>query len=202
MQVRPMLKQDIEATVLVHLRSFKGYMNASLGKNYLRRFLNWFRISNIGTALVLTDGKRVVGYVVGATLGYDAELNKVLIKTGIWAILTHPNILFHTHFTETIKSRLKLLLGKKKVSIKVNKEPTGTGISLVGIAVDPQHVKKGGGTLLMQVFEHQAKQAGYSYMRLSVYIVNEKAKQLYTKNGWKLLEIDGPISYYYKEISK
>ncbi len=200
MEVRPMTEQDIESTVLVHLRAFKGYMNASLGKNYLRRFLNWFRISNMATAWVVAEGNRVVGYVVGATLGYDAILNKVLLKTGIWAILTHPKILFHAHFIETIKNRLKLLLSQKKLSTKVNKEPTGTGISLVGIAVDPLHLNKGGGTLLMQIFEQQAKQSGYSYMRLSVYNVNEKAKQLYTKNEWKLLEIDGATSYYYKEI--
>lgn len=200
MEVRPMTEQDIESTVRVHLRAFKGYMNASLGENYVRRFLNWFRTSDMATAWVVTDSNHVVGYVVGATLGYDAALNKALLKTGICAILSHPIILFHSHFIETIKNRLKLLFRNKILSTNISEEPTGTGISLVGIAVDPLHLNKGCGTLLMQVFEQQARQSGYGYMRLSMYNVNEKAKQLYTKNGWKLLSMDGPTSYYYKVI--
>lgn len=200
MQVRPMTEQDIEATVSVHLRAFKGYMNASLGRNYVRQFLNWFRTSSISTSLVVTDGEQIIGYVVGARLGYDAALNKALLKTGIWAILTHPAILLHSHFTGTIKSRLQLLFREKKVPVKVNKEPIGTGISLVGIAVDPLNAKKGAGSMLMKAFEEQAIASGYNYMRLSVYEVNETAKRLYSKSGWQLLEIDTPVLYYYKEI--
>lgn len=202
MEVRPMTEQDIDAAASVHLRAFKGYMNASLGRNYVRKFLNWFRTSPIGIALVVADAGKPIGYVVGARLGYDADLNKALLKTGIKAILSHPNILFHSHFLGTIASRLKLLLNKKKASVKVNKEPTGIGVSLVGIAVDPANSKKGGGSMLMQSFEQKARELGYNYMRLSVYEENKTARQLYSKSGWQPLEIESPVIYYYKEISQ
>lgn len=200
MEIRPMTFYDIDEVVQIHLRAFKGYMNASLGKNYVCKFLNWFITSKISTAFVVTDENKVIGYVVGATIGYDAELNRELLKTGIYSIITHPKIFFHRHFIETIKVRLKMMINEKKLLIKVNNEPSGKGISLVGIAVDPLFSRKGCGTLLMQSFENSAKNLGYKYMRLSVYDVNEKARILYSKNGWKVLKIDGAIIYYYKEI--
>jgi ribosomal protein S18 acetylase RimI-like enzyme len=197
---RLMKVQDIEASTQVHLRAFKGYMNASLGENYSRSFLNWFITNDIATSWVVAEGNEVLGYIVGASIGYDSVLNKALLKTGILSILSHPTILFHTHFVETIKSRLRLLLSPQKVITEVSNEPAGMGISLVGIAVDPRNTKKGVGTILMQTFEQHAKQAGYNYMRLSVYEVNNQARKLYSKSGWKLLKTEGPVLYYYKEI--
>jgi ribosomal protein S18 acetylase RimI-like enzyme len=193
-------ENDIEEVVTVHLRAFKGYLNASIGKNYVRKFLKWFIKSSIGVSLILENDGKVVGYVVGAQLGYNKELNKSLFKTGIISIATHPGVLFHTHFLRNVRNRLKSLLNRSTKSEGKYIEPLGSGISLVGIAIDPLCSQKGGGGLLINAFEKQAIAKGYNYMKLSVYEMNVAALNLYKKNGWQLLSNESPVLYYYKTI--
>ncbi|MFN5663558.1 MAG: GNAT family N-acetyltransferase [Bacteroidota bacterium] len=198
--IRLMNKNDIERLLSIHLQAFKGYMNASLGNDYVRAFLGWFQDSPCGLALVAEENNQTIGYVVGAQLGYGKELNNFLLKIGIWSILTNPRIFFHPQFIGTIINRLKLLLQKSENETKNYAKLSGKGISLVGIGVDPLFTGKGAGVSLLKAFEEKAKLLGYTFMRLSVYRKNERARNLYSKNGWKVLETDGPVLYYYKEI--
>jgi ribosomal protein S18 acetylase RimI-like enzyme len=196
-----MTENDVEEVAGAHLRAFKGYLNASIGRKYVRQFLRWFINSPIGISLVLESEGKLIGYVVGAKLGYNKELNKSLFKTGIISIVTHPGVLFHTHFIRNVRNRLKSLFSKSTKSEGIYVEPAGSGVSLVGIAIDPLSSKKGGGSLLINAFEKESIEAGYNYMRLSVYEVNESALNLYKKNGWQLLSNESPVLYYYKMIS-
>lgn len=200
MNVRRMNENDVEEVASAHLRAFKGYLNASIGSNYVRQFLRWFINSPIGISLVLESDGKLIGYVVGAKLGYNKELNKSLFKTGVISIVTHPGVLFHTHFIRNVRNRLKSLFSKSTKSEGTYVEPAGSGVSLVGIAIDPNSAKKGGGSLLINAFEKESIEAGYNYMRLSVYEVNESALNLYKRNGWQLLSNESPVLYYYKKI--
>lgn len=53
------------------------------------------------------------------------------------------------------------------------------------LAVDPDHQGKGLGKLLLQYIENLAIQKGYTSVRIDVYKINETAKALYTRNGYK-----------------
>ena len=74
----------------------------------------------------------------------------------------------------------------------------GKGISLVGIGVDPACEGMGVGKELMQQFEQQAYQNGIDYMCLSVYKNNTRARTVYEKQGWSLLQDNDGVMYYYK----
>ena len=74
-----MNESDVNDLAITHLRAFKGYLNASIGKDYVCNFLKWFINSPIGISLVLETEGKLIGYVVGAKLGYNKELNKSLI---------------------------------------------------------------------------------------------------------------------------
>jgi ribosomal protein S18 acetylase RimI-like enzyme len=195
-----MTDNDVEEVAGAHLRAFKGYLNASIGRNYVRQFLRWFINSPIGISLVLESDGKLIGYVVGAKLGYNKKLNKSLFKTGIISIVTHPGVLFHTHFIRNVWNRLKSIFNRGTKSEGTYIEPAGSGVSLVGIAIDPQSSKKGGGSLLISAFEKESIKVGYNYMRLSVYDINESALKLYKRNGWQLLSNESPVLYYYKMI--
>lgn len=195
-----MTESDVEEVSGAHLRAFKGYLNASIGRKYVRQFLRWFINSPIGISLILESEGKLIGYVVGAKLGYNKELNKSLFKTGIISIVTHPGVLFHTHFIRNVRNRLKSLFSKSTKSEGTYIEPAGSGVSLVGIAIDPLSSKKGGGSLLINAFEKESIEAGYNYMRLSVYEVNESALKLYKRIGWQLLSNESPVLYYYKKL--
>lgn len=198
--IQPMTSADLQELAKVHLRAFKGYMNASLGVAYVEKFLDWFVKDSRALALIGKEGSTSVGYVVGATIGYDADLNRELLKRGLWSIITHPLVLVHPQFLKTIKLRFKLLFQTNKGGVSVFKEPEGKGISLVGIAVDPSCGGRGYGAAFMKAFEQHARTAGYSYMRLSVYEENAKARKLYSSSGWDCLNRSANTLYYYKVL--
>ncbi len=195
--VRPMELKDIDQAVNVHMKAFNGYMNASLGRNYVKHFLMWFINSPLATAWVAEDSNKIIGYLVGAKLGYDSELNRSLLLVGVKAILTHPFILFHPHFLRTVKMRLKLLFNKPIKTKEIFKEPDGVGISLVGIASYSDKSIKGVGKGLMTAFQNFAQSNGYAFTRLSVYEENTRARSLYEKTGWQCLNRNQNVLYYY-----
>ncbi|WP_084654198.1 GNAT family N-acetyltransferase [Paenibacillus zanthoxyli] len=53
------------------------------------------------------------------------------------------------------------------------------------LAVDPGHQGKGLGNFLLQYIENFAIEKGYTSVRIDVYKINETAKALYTRNGYK-----------------
>ena len=200
LSISPMTEANLKALAQVHINAFKGYMNASLGSKYVIKFLRWFVNDPRAIALVgLQEGKEV-GYVVGATIGYDADSNRELLVTGISSILTHPLVLVHPQFLKTIRLRLQLLLQRGNKPTPIFKEPEGKGISLVGIAVDPSYGGRGYGAKFLEMFEEHSRTSGYDYMRLSVYEENDRARKLYSSSGWECLNNSGNTLYYYKFI--
>ena len=107
---------DFDALVPLHLTAFKGYMNASLGRKYVRHFFAWFLGSPQTITLKAEIYGRICGYVVGAPVGYDRELNRDLFYIGLKGILSHPSVLLHQNFTKAAKTKLILLLGRRAIS--------------------------------------------------------------------------------------
>lgn len=190
---------DITELVEIHHQSFQGYINTRIGRNYSYGFFDWFLNYPNSVALKAFSDKGIVGYVVGAKIGYNAELNKRLKLLAVKGVLSNPIVLFHQHFLFVLKSRIKALLSTSNNTDL--KEPEGKGLSLVGIGVLPNEAGKGYGKDLMKAFEEKAIELGYDYLRLSVYKSNERAKALYSKQGWKSVESSTPILYFYKELN-
>ena len=200
-QVVPFNESDVVALAPIHLTAFKGYMNASMGINYVKGFLNWFIHYPETITLKASFDNQLCGYVVGAPIGYDKYINKDLFQTAMVGILTHPLVLLHENFTRAAKAKLLMIMGKKPVK-KVIENPPGKGISLVGICVAPSFNGKGVGKAIMSQFEESARALGMQYMRLSVYRTNTTARNLYEKAGWILLHgQEDIVLYYYKILS-
>lgn len=175
-------------------------MNANLGNRYIDRFLMWFlKYPGTVTLKAVVDGN-VCGYVVGAPIGYDKEMNRSLFSTVLLGVLTHPHVLLHDGFIKTALAKFKMLLGKRPIK-KVIQNPSGRGISLVGIAVDPAYAGMGVGKAIMNAFEKKAAAGEINYMRLSVYQDNNRARKVYEQTGWKVLDTSDKVVYYYKVIS-
>jgi|ERR1017187_298707 ribosomal protein S18 acetylase RimI-like enzyme len=186
----------------LHMKAFKGSMNTRMGKKYVKDFIYWFSQNESCITLKAVEKKRIIGYIVGAPIGYGNKMNRDLLKTGVWGILTHPSILLSKRFFKTILARFKLLFQTNHNNSAANKfELRGKGISLIGIGVDPEYNGFGIGQNLISAFEKKATQLGMSYMRLSVYDNNLRALRLYERSGWSKLTNDGKTLYYYKNIS-
>lgn len=200
MSVGKIESADIKEVVEVHHQSFRGYINTCIGKNYTFGFFRWFIGYPDSISLKVSSDNGVVGYVVGAKIGYNAELNKHLNPLAIKGVLLNLSVLFHKNFLFILKSRIKALLSFSKKTSSQVKDPDGKGLSLVGIGILPSEAGKGYGKDLMKAFEEKAIELGYDYLRLSVYKSNERAIALYSKQGWRSVETETPILYFYKEF--
>ena len=128
-EVLPFTKNDVEIIAKIHKVAFKGYMNASLGNRYVQKFLSWF-ICYPGTITLkaVADGN-VCGYVVGAPIGYDKDMNRSLFSTVLLGVLTHPRVLLHNGFIKAAVAKFKMLMGRRPVKKRMQ-NPSGKGISL------------------------------------------------------------------------
>lgn len=190
-------RKDIELLTNVHRASFIDYINTQIGKGYTREFFGWFlQYQNSITLKAEADGV-ICGYVIGAEIGYNSQLNAALKSISIKGLLTHPNVIFHKNFLFILKARLNAIFTNKK-NAEVSLE--GRGMSLVGIGVEPNYSGKGIGGSLIKEFENRAVQMNFDYLRLSVYKDNLRAKTLYENQGWESKQEDGQIVYYFKTL--
>ena len=198
--IEPIREDLLPQLVDVHMDAFEGYMNASIGRAYVRAFLSWFSRRSDGIALgALVDGC-AVGYVVGAPIGYERSMNRDLLWAAARGLALRPWLVLQTRFTTRIAQRARQLLGSSAVrrpSVRSLPQPV---MSLVGIGVSAEGRGSGTGRELMQEFERRCRAGQMRAMRLSVYASNEAARTLYDRAGWTLFvpEEGGDAVYYYR----
>lgn len=76
----PMTAEMVPKAARLHINALAGSRTASMGETYVRAFIDWFRrVEHGGIALVAIDSHSdVVGYVIGAPLGYTRPLSRHL----------------------------------------------------------------------------------------------------------------------------
>ncbi len=190
----------VAAVVDVHMEAFRGYMNASIGREYVRRFLLWFARGPGTIAIAAADGGRVAGYTVGAPVGYDREMNRDLFWTVMRAIAVHPGLLFQKRFLARLTQRARRLFGRSRGETEAPPLPEPV-MSLVGIGVSEAARGRGVGRTLLREFESRSRAARMKSMRLSVYADNSAACALYERAGWTLFApAPGSRAVYYYRI--
>jgi hypothetical protein len=86
-QLGLMMREMVE----LHLEAFAGYLNVTLGRRYVRSFIEWFVRAEGTIAIAAIDRhQRVLGYAVGARIGYDSMLNRDLFWIVVAAALMRP----------------------------------------------------------------------------------------------------------------
>ncbi len=195
----------IPAIAALQQVAFAGYLNARLGQRYQEAFIRWFVEDRDAIALVaLGEEGRLLGYVVGAPLGYAAALNRVVLWPALTGIITRPWLFLDQRFRQAVRGRLSIFLGGDNASAGATHQPelpTPT-FSLVGIGVQPESRGQGVGLALINAFEEQAGARGGRSVRLSVYPENDPARRLYEKAGWHAAAEPGRqrAMYYYKSL--
>ncbi|MCK6546318.1 GNAT family N-acetyltransferase [Myxococcota bacterium] len=201
-RVVPMTRALAPALVDVHREAFAGYMNARLGRGYVRHFLEWFATATDAIALVaLDDHATPVGYVVGAPLGYGRAMTRELFVPAALGVATHPALVFDRRIVKTALGRVAELFGRPMPSAPPPALPAPTW-SLVGIGVASKARGLGAGSALTKAFEDEARARGARSLRLSVYAENAAARRTYERAGW--VPFDGPVppgfAMYYSKV--
>ena len=182
--------------VNLHFEAFSGFMNTRIGRRYVYAFINWFRCREDAITLVaLVDGV-VVGYTVGAPLGYQQQLNRDLLSVAAQGMITHPWVFFDLRFLRKLGDRLQGFLGDTTPARQLPELPLPT-MSLVGIGVSTKWRGLRIGERLIGAFEADARAQRMRSLRLSVQTNNPSARKLYERCGWSPYFRPGKDEMYY-----
>ncbi|MBX7075595.1 MAG: GNAT family N-acetyltransferase [Pirellulales bacterium] len=202
--VRPMTDSDLDTATELHVMAFQGYMNVRLGRGYVRAMLRWFREHPSGIAIVACLDEQVVGYTVGAPVGYDRELNQALWRRALASLAMRPTLLLHRDILARIRLRMRALLGTGAPASAPAELADWMGAdihSLVGIGVAPAAQGQRIGSQLIARFEVQARRLRARGVRLSVYETNLQAHRAYERAGWRPILCPGlNYRYYVKSL--
>lgn len=181
----------------VHREALAGSRTASMGTAYVCTFLDWFRhAEHGGIALAALDHQgTVVGYVVGAPLGYARALSRHLAWSAACAVLVRPWIVFSPQFRTGALQRVRLLLGRAQPQSGEPALPAPT-MSLVALGVSSTARRKKIGLRLVHAFEEKARALRMHSLRLSTQADNMAARRLYEQCGWQPLAAACGWMYY------
>lgn len=139
MNVRPMLRTDLDAVVAIHLAAFPNFFLTFLGPRFLRVFYG--AVMQDGIALVATQDDRVAGFVVGMldSRSFYRRLWRRRFLHIAMAIL--PVVLRHPSTLRRVARR-----GVARAS------DAAPGAELMSLAVHPREQHRGLGRALVKAF--------------------------------------------------
>ena len=185
--------------VRVHRDALPDSRTALMGEAYLVAFIDWFCRGHHGCiALVaLNIEGEVVGYVIGAPLGYSRALSRHLFWISAAAVIARPWLFFRKEFRHGVLERFRLVLGGSAPHQPAPALPAPT-MSLVAIGVAPAERGKKIGLRLLLTFEKRARELQMQSLRLSTRPDNAVACQLYERCGWRSFSASDELKYYFR----
>ena len=169
----------------LHLDAFAGYLNTQLGRGYAKAFIKWFIRRERTVAIAAINGnKKIVGYALGAPVGYDRGLNRELFWGVAARIIIRPWLLFNPRLWTIITARVRSLMGLRQIARQVFELPEPS-MSLVAIGVVSSQRRSRIGQRLMRAFEAEAREFQMRSLALSVYENGTAARRFYEKCGWQ-----------------
>ncbi|MEO6110256.1 MAG: GNAT family N-acetyltransferase [Nitrospiraceae bacterium] len=169
----------------LHLDAFAGYLNTLLGRGYAKAFIKWFIKSERTIAIAaINSNKKIVGYALGAPVGYDRGLNRALFWGVAARIIIRPWLLFNPRLWTVITARARSLMGLRQIARQVFELPEPS-MSLVAIGVGSSQRRSKIGQRLMRTFEAEARECQMRSLVLSVYENGTAARRFYEKCGWQ-----------------
>ena len=204
LEFRNAVPEDINDLGLLHQKTFKGSLGASIGIDYSKAFFKWFICNQSTIALVCCNSKQIIGYVIGAPEGYSKNLTKSTLSKIIFGIAKHPKSLLHPNFATLLKNRIANLFDIKYNLPDSNKFPSScdeknSTFVLVGIGVDPQFRGNQIGFQILKEYERLVWELNYNRIRLTLYKSNIAAIRLYEKSNWSSISGVGNKLTYFKQ---
>jgi len=198
----PMTPEMVPQAARLHRTALGNTRTALMGERYVRVFIGWFRQPQHGIAVVAIDGRRdVVGYVIGAPLGYIQALSRHLVWISTVSVITRPWLVFRKQFRSGVLGRLLVPLVRTVLqAAKPGLVPPT--MSLVALAVSPDSREKRVGQNLMQACEERSRALRMRSLSLSTRSDNATARRLFQRCGWRLSSDSGEIAYYHRILEK
>ncbi|MCB2213411.1 hypothetical protein KQI52_14950 [bacterium] len=190
--VVPMREEHIEGLVDVYLQAFHDRPSGKMGRAYARQFLRWFMNYDHGLAFAAVEGRDVLGFGVGAVLGYQKQMNRAMFWTVFWSLLPRPWLWANKDVLHNVTVRIKVALGlyKKPASAPDIHYPAPT-MSYVGAGVSDKARGKRVGKKIYTAFSTTTENSGkYKAIRGTVHETNAPVNKILSGLGWKEMATD------------
>jgi ribosomal protein S18 acetylase RimI-like enzyme len=177
MEIKEVLKEDVDQVVDVHKNSFKGFFLTELGDRFLSVYYDSVRKDGRGILIGFYDEGQLYGFCAATTL--SKGFNKHLVKKNIFRFsLIGIRLLF-----TRIPSLIRLFKNFSKTDSGIKDE--GDYAELLSIGVSAKKQGLGIGKKLLIQLESEMKLKGCSNLSLTTdYINNEKAIEFYKGLGY------------------
>lgn len=179
MEIRKILKEDLDEVVEVHKNSFEGFFLTELGDHFLAVYYDCVRKDERGLLIGFYDEGQLFGFCAATTLsrGFNTHLVKKNIfrfsMTGVRLLLTR------------IPSLIRLFKNFSKTNSTL--KDTGDYAELLSIGVSDKKQGQGIGKKLLIQLENEMRLKGCSDLSLTTdYNDNEKAIQFYKGLGYTI----------------
>jgi len=196
--VAPMAADMLPAAARLHRDVNPESRSALMGEQYCVAFLSWFlRAEHGGVALAALDSSRnVIGYAVGAPLGYPTAASRRLAWVAARAVARRPWLLLAGRFRQGLSGRLRVLLGRPPARVVHEPDLPAPTLSLVAMGVAQSARRSGVGRRLVEAFEARAAERGMRSLRLSTRADNAAARGLYERCGWRPVTLSRVQTFY------
>jgi Acetyltransferase (GNAT) family len=187
--IRQFQMSDFEEVIALHKRCFNADENESplFGHGFICSTYKFFLTDAISFGFVAIYDRKVVGTIIGRLDYYTRALNYYRMPAALWAMLTHPRLLFDSKLIRgSFKAAYDQLIrtAKKQGVEPMPPDLNGKVASLALLTVDPQHGKLRVSDLLLSVAEEFCRQKGMLCLRAGVLRSNIKSRFLHRKRGY------------------
>ena len=169
-------KSTVKSIAELHLKTFKGFFLAFMGKGFLKLMYSCYTRFDKADILVAKDGEKVLGF---CAYSFDmSAFYKYMIKTRLIPFAWYAFLAFlraPKAFSHLFGALLKPKDAKREEKY----------VELASIGVDPDVKKSGIGTKLISELKSLVDFNEYSYIALETDAENnEAANAFYRKNGF------------------
>ena len=174
----------VQAVARIHVEAFAGYLNPRFGMAYITSFISWFVHDKEAVALAAVDAhRRAIGYALGVPTEHGHRPYRDLQGMAVRSLLLRPWLLIDARFWQVAKSRLRVLLKRKRTNH--HQDLPNPIMGLVGLGVDSSYRRQGVAVHLLEAFQEKAISRKMQSLSTWVYMDNTSARRLYERCGWK-----------------
>lgn len=187
--VRLLTHADLFDVVEIHKTVFYESTLTQLGDKLTYQYYLWqFENSHLLYPIGAFVNNQLVGFCFSGVFK-DSETQFILDNKRLFitSFIVKPKLFFNIEIRKQIITSLQKLTRKQKNEISYHQKPVVSSsekFGILSIAIDDRYQGYGIGSTLMREVESYAKQSGFTSMRLTVHVDNQKAISFYQKCDW------------------
>src|SRR5262245_2810141 len=182
----------LDGVVTLHHKCFAPQIDPvqKMGRRFVRKTFHFFLDDPISFGFVATHEGTIIGYVVGRLGLWGPALDRYRMGAAIYAFLTHPWLLFESHFSHRLGNAIRKPFRRRGGQPKQSSTQPAAVASHEGLAtlaiigVDADFSSARASEHLLTHAEEFCRQRGMLYLRAGVQRSNIQSRFLYRRRGY------------------